>query len=514
MNQHLQTLQKFRESLYLLFPKRKDAIMNLLDALTAHGNQYKSVVQLCTSPYFLRQYSSITDAVADGLPSAQWKTIRKLVFNQNESCGAPPVFLLDCTPNPRPYAKTLSDKHITHAPNPAPGNKPICVGHQYSALAMLPNNSEAQTKHWLVPISARRVPSKQKGNEFGMQQLTEALNELDIDASLAISVGDSLYATEACRKTASQNENLVHITRLNQKRNVYAMPSLEEAAESKRRPKEFGDKMKLNDPSAPHKQEQVSWVSAKGKQLTADINTWNQMLLRGSRGFKASKHPFTLIQIQVKDQNEKTVFKRPLWLGVFGSRKEEISSVQAYQHYTSRYDIEHFFRFGKRNLMMDAHQTPDVKHEEDWWQLCLVAYAQLYLAKESTATTPQPWERYLPEYKDDQAQSSMHSPSQTQRGFSNVLEHIGTPAKPNAPRGDPRGRMLGEDQAKREVQPVIFKSKKQKELDKKSIIEGSELDADLSNTKKINALLKDVEKKLTKLEITPEDFLKMLIDSS
>ena len=42
----LNNLQQLRKDLYLCFHKRKDATMNLLDALTSDGNKYKSVVQL------------------------------------------------------------------------------------------------------------------------------------------------------------------------------------------------------------------------------------------------------------------------------------------------------------------------------------------------------------------------------------------------------------------------------------------------------------------------------------
>ena len=75
------------------------------------------------------------------------------------------------------------------------------------------------------------------------------------------------------------------------------------------------------------------------------------------------------------------MYKRPLWLSVFGERRNEITLYDAYQSYNSRYDIEHFFRFSKQNLLLDAYQTPDVEHEELWWQLCMLAYTQLYLGK-------------------------------------------------------------------------------------------------------------------------------------
>jgi len=45
------------------------------------------------------------------------------------------LFGVDTTPALRPYAKKLEDRGIVHYPNPAPGNKPIGVGHSYSILA-------------------------------------------------------------------------------------------------------------------------------------------------------------------------------------------------------------------------------------------------------------------------------------------------------------------------------------------------------------------------------------------
>jgi hypothetical protein len=74
------TIQGFRGELYKLFPKRSDAIMNLLDAVTSHGHQCRSIVQLSNASCFDRQYSSITDAIADGLPHANFKEITKLIY--------------------------------------------------------------------------------------------------------------------------------------------------------------------------------------------------------------------------------------------------------------------------------------------------------------------------------------------------------------------------------------------------------------------------------------------------
>ena len=103
-----QNLINFRNELYSLFPKRADAIMNLLVATCSHAHQCNSVVSLSEAPAFKREYSSITDAIADGLPNAQWNKINKHVYDtfsqDNKESSAPHRFVLDCTGNPRPYA--------------------------------------------------------------------------------------------------------------------------------------------------------------------------------------------------------------------------------------------------------------------------------------------------------------------------------------------------------------------------------------------------------------------------
>jgi len=514
-------LQAFRTALYTHFLKRKDAIMNLLDALTSHGRQCNSIVQLSNASCFERQYSSITDAIADGLPDAKWSAIRKLVYQQmdGDRDKKPHRFIIDCTPNPRPHAKKLVDRHITHAPNPAPGNKPICVGHQYSVLALLPNEVAAEKKHWVIPLSTKRVQSTQKGNEVGMQQIIDSIQELGLTDALCISIGDTLYGTENCRRTAAKEANLVHIFRLNSKRNVFFTPAEPKNAASKKgRKKEFGDKMNLKDSTthvACHEEVKTPWVTRKGETYTVTLQCWKDMLLRGSRKFRSSQHPLNIIRISVTNTQGEAVFKRPLWVGVLGKRRQEVALMDVYKNYSSRYDIEHFFRFGKRNLLMDAYQTADVTHEELWGQLCTLSYMQLFLAKGSVPGMPQPWERYLPEYKSLQNKEEIvATPSQTQRGFTDLLNTIGTPAMPCVARGKPRGRIAGDIQSKREEHPIIFKTKKTVGEKVEGILQGSTSADHSPDPQRIEDLIHWVQSSLEKLDMTASEFSKMLIDSS
>lgn len=503
----------FRREIYNTFPNRCDAIMNLLDALSSYGQNVNSVVKLSKAPCFKRQYSSITDAIADGAVFIDWDEIMRIIFKSEPKMDKKlNRFILDCTANPRPFAKKLPDRCIVHAPNPAPGNKPICVGHQYSACVMLSNNKAAQEKHWVIPMETKRVPFQEKGNEFGMKQMGSIIAELQLENELNLSIGDSLYATENCRKTVDSQKNWVHLFRINSKRNLYSQPKLK-PKKGVGRKLEYGEKIILGDPSThpkPDTIDEIKGASRTGVHYTITIKYWNNLLVRGSRDYRAALHPLNVAQVSIIDENGKSKFKRPIWLGIHGERRNEIDGISAHEYYMNRSDIEHFFRFGKNNLHMNNYQTSDIEHEEAWWNLCSLAYAQLYEARQLTPAVPESWEKYLPQYKNMKDKNCIATPSQSQRGFEKLLEIIGTPAAACIARGNPRGRMEGDNQIKKEYQPVLYKNKKTKNSDQKNKVLSSEISSKNSNPKTIEALIDDLIKELKCLNIPQDVFVKML----
>ncbi len=126
-----------------------------------------------------------------------------------------------------------------------------------------------------------------------------------------------------------------------------------------------------------------------------------------------------------------------------------------------RYDLEHFFRFGKNKLLMISYQTPDVDHEENWWEIVSLSYADLFTAVPLAENLPKPWEIYLPQIKESDP-DVLPSPSMVQRDMDRIISGIGTPADLPKPRGKSPGRKKGTSPGRRERHPYIIKGKQAK----------------------------------------------------
>jgi hypothetical protein len=506
-------LVDFRNTLYHLFPKRKDAIFELMDANSASTTSLNSVVHLSKSAFFTRQYPSITDALTDGLEAAQWDDIQKLIWCTSQPKDKAPYhrFVVDCTPQDRLHAKTLDDRTIVHKANPAPGNKPICAGHEYSTVVYVPPGSSKERKRWVVPVSTERVPSEQKGHELGMKQVARLMKQLGLEENFTLSIGDSAYATESCRRTVSTLKEHVHIARLRNNRKVFELLPVQ--AHSKGKPKIYGKKMTLNNPAhfLPHDEEVIIPVkSKKGSPLSLIIKGWNTVSFRGSRQFKAHQNPFRLLQLIVVDEHNKPMFKRPLWLSIFGEKRLAISLHECVENYRDRYDIEHYFRFGKQSLLMDSFQTYDTHHEESWWKLCALSYCQIYLSRELCRGTPEAWERYLPEFKGQDKMELVSAPF-AKRGFSKLLDVIGTPAQKPIQRGNPLGRKNGHKLTKRVVMPIKFK---QGVVDtkKKKLFSTFEKEVDKAKPQNINDIFEALNLMLKNIGISMEAFNQFVVN--
>ncbi len=463
-------LQRFREELLQLFEARADALVDLLDAL-ASSPHARSVVELSLSPLFRRQYSSISDAIAQlfhARTPAQaaeerrsWE--QKVARLIGRYLPAPHqrkfwLFGTDVVPVSRPFAATLEDRPFVYQPNAVGGNRPVTLGHQYSVTACLPEKAHPDEPAWVVPLVVRRVQSTEKATVVGADQLTALLKDetQPFQGQLCVHVADSAYSAVAHLGRLGAQPNLVSVTRAPEHRVFYQQFEVPREEERKRgHPHWYGAPFVLKDSATwgpPDETTEATFTSQKGRTYQVQLQAWHNLLMHGKRGLPMHRYPFTLIRAVVVDAQGRQVFKRALWLIVLGTRRGELAAVEAWEAYAQRYDLEHYFRFGKQHLLLAAYQTPDVEHEENWLTLVQLATVQLWLARELSESQRRPWERYLP-----LRPTAVASPSEVQRDWERIIRQIGTPARSPKPRGKSSGRAAGTRPGRRQRYPVVKK---------------------------------------------------------
>lgn len=493
-NEIISNIKKFRDEIHPTFDARNDAAMNLLDALSSNTSA-KSAMDLSLNPLFQRNYCSLTRVVSEfysGLSSIQEKNND---FTRIISRYCPPLktrqfhlFGADCTPNPRPFSPTQEDRGFIYVANRLRSNKPIDIGHKYSVTAYLPEKDK-DSPPWIIPLACARVSTSEKGTMVGLNQINYCLSQESFKDQLCVSVLDSEYSSHECLTEIKKNKNHVGIMRLKSNRTVYLPPDPVAPNEPKKGPpKKFGRKLKLQDfkdeasskktaPEAdsepkleteipltpepwpePSDKKTISSFNKRGEEIKIKILSWDDILMRDKRGSDLSDTPMRLIRVaHSKKDSEEELFEKPIWLIVYGKRCQELSLEDIFYSYKQRFDLEHFYRFGKNRLLMDRFQTPDCQHEEAWWQLVILSYVQLYLARGLASYIFKPWEKYAA--KDAKSEPIM-SPTQVQRSFTAISTRIGTPAKNSKGHRKAWGRKKGELQTKRPRHPVVKKEKK------------------------------------------------------
>jgi len=464
----LRPLQDFRDRLHFLFPQRADALFDLLDALSSNQTA-RSPAELSLNPLFRRTYNSVYDGIQSlrGAPVCDPASVAAgATFHQQvtQLIGARlpqptrrPFWLfgVDVTPTPRPYARTLADRTFVYQPNPIGANKPVTVGHAYSVVAALPEKATHETPSWVVPLTTERVASTQTAVQVGVAQTQRLLNDpaLPFHHALCVEVADSAYGGPGFLSPLARQPNLVVVARARNNRVFYRAPPTGLAPVG--HPTWYGDAMGLNQPTTwtpPDEVQTSSWTTRHGKTFTVRLEAWYDLRMRGHRDQPMHDYPFTLMRVQLFDATGLPLHARPLWLVACGARRRELTLVDLWQAYQARYDLEHYFRFGKQRLLTTAYQTPAVPHEENWWRLTQLAYVQLWLVRDAVTACPRPWERSQPVPAMTSA-----SPSTAQRRFAEIVRQIGTPAAAPKPRGNPRGRATGTRPAPRPRQPVVKK---------------------------------------------------------
>jgi hypothetical protein len=430
--------------------------MELVDAISSNTTA-RSVVELSLNSHFRRHYTALNKAVkVNALPKQKLAELASLTIDE-PSQRKFHLLATDVTSAPRPFAETLRDRGFVYQPNTLKGNKPIAIGHQYSFWAWLPETTLPKSGNWVVPLSLQRVSSQANKEQVGAKQLDELLanKDLPFGEAFCVEVADSAYSKPAYLSANREYANLVTIARARGTRVFYRQPAPEEQPAEKGHPTWYGNPFHLKEPETwdtPDQTVETTFVSHKQVTYRVEIQAWHNLIMRGKKACPMRQHPFRLVKIRWYNQKGKALFQKPLWLIVMGERRMELSLLDIYQAYLQRYDLEHFFRFGKQKLLLDKFQTPDDQREEHWWRLVALAYLQLWVAKEVASHLPRPWEQYLPAPVDKQP-----TPAMVLRDMSRIIRQIGTPASAPKLRGKSPGRCKGAKFTPRIRQPVMKK---------------------------------------------------------
>jgi len=367
---------------------------------------------------------------------------------------------------PRPYAHTLEDRSFVHQPTVIRGNKPVTIGHSYSLLAFLPEREiDPAYEHWIFPLSIERIAGHQKAIEVAQEQFHWLFDqdESDFKDQLCVAVGDTAYSTAEFTSPLSQYTKLVFIARLRSNRTLYK-PDDTRWTEQKRlqgHPTWYGEAVPISDKNTwlvPDETLSVLWTTKLGKTYTVTISARNDLLMRGKRDAPMHDKPLKLVRIKVTDKKGKAVYVNPVYLGVFGKHRNELTLEDIYENFKQRFDLEHFFRFGKQRLLLANSQSPVVENEENWCNIVTLAYQQLFLARKAADRVRRPWESK--KKTPMTAIGATKSPGETQRDFGRIIQEIGTPAKPPKTRNKPNGRPEGFKPKPRVRFKVVKKTKK------------------------------------------------------
>ena len=162
-----------------------------------------------------------------------------------------------------------------------------------------------------------------------------------------------------------------------------------------------------------------------------------------------------LVEVERLPRGESRREPRVLWLwwhGPEGTAPDLDLIWRSYvrRSYVRRFDLEHTFRFLKRNM---GWTTPKVRHPEQadrWTWLVLAAFTQLRLvrlARTRVADLRLPWERCY--------DAGRLGPVRVHRAVLALLQIPGTPAKPPKPCGRSPGRPEGRLCARAKRYPAI-----------------------------------------------------------
>ena len=424
--------QQFREKVYQSMRKRADAILDLIDALTVAGH-VGSPVALSEETPFRRKFSSIFDTLRHG--EIDFDLLLQTLFayqpsNSEELAGCE-VYGLDCTPNEREEAETLEDRGSLKAQK----EDPVRYGHKYSWFVRLVQWGTS----WVAPVDVRRVDTGLSDSALGALQVEEA--DLRHPKQKVI-VADSLYGNHIFLAIFLVVKHAYALVRLRSNLVFYERPKPHEKGK-KGAPAKHGAKFKLSQPSRTPDRTETFLL---GEQ-TVKLQAWQGLHFKKLSGLVGM-----VLRVEFLRPDGTPRYKRPMWL--FWTGPDTVPLAELCRMYLWRFAIEHFFRFAKQHLGLNANQSTDLVSTEQWMWWCALAYWQLLLMRDEVKASRPAWYPAR-----TQTATKGLTPGQVQRSAFGYLVQLGTPARDTRNAGKGKGRSNDYHPAARTRYPVVKKAK-------------------------------------------------------
>ena len=440
---NLNTLNDFRHGIYHCFGHAKDALFNLVDALSSEAAA-SSFPELSFSPFFERSWASLYEALEDGQIDAG--RLRQLFvdFAPLPEAGEIVFVGVDKSLLYRPEAETAEDRTLVPIANVPKHTHAASPGWVMSHVVLLPTQAGQGT----FILDTARVASTELATVVAARQLRAVVALLVARGLHPIIVGDRWYAC-APFLTRLADVEASSLLRVKSNRVFY-----------RRAPQRFpgqlgasrkdGERFQCKDESS-HGEPDETWEGLDAKGARLQVRCWHHLHLRTAREIEVS-----VIQIIRHGASGKARDPRISWFVWHGECAVPLAEISP--TYRLRYSHEHGYRFDKQELLWDEPRLSTPERTERWTHMVACAHNLLVLARPLVQGCYRPWETH----------SSVPTLAQVRRALPTLLHQLGTPARPPQRRGKALGRAKGFHPKPRTRHPVIRKTSKKQKKSKKS----------------------------------------------
>lgn len=431
---NLNTLNTFRHEMYGCFGNAKDALFNLVDALSSEVGAH-SFPDLSLSPFFERTWASLYEALEDG--QIETERLRQVLvqFAPLPDAGQLVFLGVDTSNLYRPEAETAADRTLVPIANLPKNAHAACPGWVISSIVLLPQLAGQGT----FVLDTARVSSTELATEVAARQLQAVVKLLVARGLRPVIIGDRWYA---CAPFLARMSDVPASCLLRVKSNrVFYRRAPARVAGQLGASRKDGDRFQCSDERS-HGDPDSVWEGVDAKGARMQVRCWNQLHLRTARWVAVS-----LIQIIRHGASEKARDPKVSWFVWKGDEPAPLAEISP--TYRLRYSHEHGYRFDKQVLLWDGPRLSTPERTARWTTVVACAHNQLVLARPLVMGIYRPWE----------ARRSVVTLPQVRRAMPTLLRQLGTPARPPQPRGKAPGRAKGFHPKPRPRHPAIRKTK-------------------------------------------------------